>query len=57
MEHQNRTRILLTPRTAVRLLVLLAFVSVAVFTLAFQQTPVLHESLHDLRHAAGFPCH
>jgi len=27
------------------------------YLLALSQYPAVHDALHDLRHAAGFPCH
>lgn len=38
---------------------LLALVLVAVLgaTLLFAQTPMLHDSMHNFRHAAGITCH
>lgn len=28
-----------------------------VFVAGFAQSATMHESAHDVRHAAGFPCH
>ena len=30
---------------------------VVLFCVGFLQTPVIHNGVHDTRHANGFPCH
>ena len=50
----ERTWIRFTP-TQVALT--LAFVAALGFALLFVQEPMVHESLHDFRHAAGIVCH
>lgn len=45
------------PGLVLRMGVVLVFATLALFMLGFQQNPIVHETLHDLRHAAGFPCH
>lgn len=31
--------------------------AVLIFTAGFAQPDALHDAAHDVRHAAGFPCH
>jgi len=47
-------RATLTPAQA---LAALAFGSAIVFALMFVQEPLVHESMHNFRHAAGITCH
>ena len=35
----------------------LAFVAALGFTLLFVQDPMMHDALHNFRHAAGVTCH
>lgn len=44
---------LTTPRVALGL----ALIAVLGFTLLFVQEPLVHDSLHNARHAAGITCH
>ncbi|WP_336002694.1 CbtB domain-containing protein [Halorientalis halophila] len=44
---------LTTPRVALGL----ALVAILGFTLLFVQEPLVHDSLHNARHAAGIVCH
>lgn len=42
---------------AVELLFLIALGALAVYAVGLYQHPAVHEAFHDIRHAAGFPCH
>ncbi|AQL43967.1 cobalamin cluster protein [Halorientalis sp. IM1011] len=44
---------LTTPRVALGL----ALLAILGFTLLFVQEPLVHDSLHNARHAAGITCH
>ena len=35
----------------------LAFAALAGFTLLFAQDPMIHDAMHNFRHAAGVTCH
>lgn len=35
----------------------LGFAALAAYAIGMAQDPIAHEAFHDLRHAAGFPCH
>lgn len=50
----ERARIELSPTKAAVGLALLAAVG---FVLLFSQEPMLHDSMHNFRHAAGITCH
>lgn len=50
----ERVRIELAPVQVVLLLVLVAAVG---YTLLFLQEPLVHDSLHNVRHAMGVTCH
>lgn len=39
------------------ILFLIGFALLAVYVVGLNQYPAAHEAFHDLRHAAGFPCH
>jgi len=43
--------------TAPRVALGLALVAILGFTLVFVQDPLVHDSLHNARHAAGITCH
>jgi len=47
-------RATLTPQEASTLLV---FAAAITFALVVLQEPLVHDSLHDFRHAAGIVCH
>ena len=47
-------RIALTP---MQVAIGLALVSALGFVLLFMQEPLVHDSLHNFRHAAGVTCH
>lgn len=36
---------------------ILGFALLAVYAVGLDQNPIVHQGFHDLRHAAGFPCH
>lgn len=40
-----------------RIMLLLALALIAIYVIGLSQQPAVHEAFHDLRHAAGFPCH
>lgn len=40
-----------------QLAVILAFVAAVGFLLLFVQEPLVHDSIHNFRHAAGITCH
>lgn len=46
-----------TGLTGVHLSVGVALVAALGFTLLFVQDPMMHDSLHNFRHAAGVTCH
>ena len=50
----EQARVELTPT---QLAVGLALVAALGFALLFVQDPMLHDSMHNFRHAAGIPCH
>ncbi|WP_313692843.1 CbtB domain-containing protein [Halorarum halobium] len=50
----ERARIELSP---VQLTAVLGFVAAVGFLLLFVQEPLVHDSMHNLRHAAGITCH
>lgn len=41
----------------VKMFLLLGVGLLLFYLLALSQYPAVHDALHDLRHAAGFPCH
>lgn len=43
--------------TAPRVALGLALVAILGFTIMFVQDPLVHDSLHNARHAAGITCH
>lgn len=57
MSAANATILRFEPGLLFRLVILLTFVAMAIFAVGFEQNMVVHETFHDLRHAAGFPCH
>lgn len=50
----ERARIDLTPTQRVAIVVLVAAIG---FVLLFVQEPLVHDSIHNFRHAAGITCH
>lgn len=46
-----------TQLSATQVAVGLALVTALGFTLLFVQEPMVHDSLHNFRHAAGITCH
>ena len=50
----EQARMELTPA---RVAVGLALVAALGFTLLFVQEPMVHDSMHNFRHAAGITCH
>ncbi|ELZ11696.1 hypothetical protein C479_06562 [Halovivax asiaticus JCM 14624] len=54
---RNRVRIAQETMTPGQLAALLAFGAAIAFALVFVQEPLVHDSLHDFRHAAGITCH
>ena len=50
----EQARMELTPA---RVAVGLALVAALGFTLLFVQEPMMHDSMHNFRHAAGITCH
>ncbi|MCD2201110.1 MULTISPECIES: CbtB domain-containing protein [unclassified Halobacterium] len=50
----EQARMELTPTQAA---VALALIAALGFTLLFVQQPMLHDSMHNFRHAAGVTCH
>lgn len=43
--------------TATQILAGLTFGTAIAFTLLFVQEPLVHDSMHNFRHAAGITCH
>lgn len=43
--------------TTSQILAGLAFGTAIAFTLLFVQEPIVHDSMHNFRHAAGITCH
>lgn len=43
--------------TTAQLLAVFAFVAAMTFALLFLQEPLVHDSMHNFRHAAGVVCH
>ncbi len=39
------------------IMLILGFVLLVVYAIAMSHNPVVHDAFHDVRHAAGFPCH
>jgi len=57
-ENDMKTEVKAIPRTPVLSYVAVAFIGVALMTLAGHvQAATLHDAAHDVRHATGFPCH
>ena len=55
---KNDVKVSAIPRTSVLSYVAVAFIGLAVMTLAGHvQAATLHDAAHDVRHATGFPCH
>ncbi len=54
-----RTRVELARNelTPAQILAGLAFGTAIAFTLLFVQEPLVHDSMHNFRHAAGITCH
>ena len=50
----DRVRLELTP---LQLALVVGVIAAAGFALLFLQEPMLHDSLHDFRHAVGVTCH
>jgi hypothetical protein len=46
-----------TELTPTQLAVGFAFLAALGFTLLFLQEPLVHDSMHNFRHAAGITCH
>jgi cobalt transporter subunit CbtB len=46
-----------TTTTPTQLVAALLLMGAVGFTLLFAQEPVLHDSMHQFRHAAGITCH
>ena len=43
--------------TPTQIAAVLAFGAAIAFTLVFLQEPLVHDSMHNFRHAAGITCH
>lgn len=54
LDRVERARVELTPT---QLAMVLALATAAGFTLLFLQEPMVHDSLHNFRHAMGVTCH
>ena len=55
---KTEVKVATIPRTSVLSYVAVAFIGVALMTLAGHvQAATLHDAAHDVRHATGFPCH
>ncbi len=51
-------RIIAAENTNVVSIALVAFLGISMLLISgFAQSAVLHDAAHDVRHAAGFPCH
>jgi cobalt transporter subunit CbtB len=53
----DRLDVVRTELTAAQIAAGLAFGTAIVFALMFVQEPLVHESMHNFRHAAGITCH
>jgi len=53
----DRLRVARTELTTTQIAAGLAFGTAIVFALMFVQEPLVHESMHNFRHAAGITCH
>lgn len=53
----DRVRIARATLSPPQFAVVAAFVTAIVFTLVVLQEPLVHDSLHDFRHATGIVCH
>ncbi|CCQ35260.1 CbtB family protein [Natronomonas moolapensis 8.8.11] len=53
----DRLDVVRTELTATQIAAGLAFGTAIVFALMFVQEPLVHESMHNFRHAAGITCH
>jgi len=53
----DRVRIVRTTLLPSQFVAVAAFVIAIVFTLVVIQEPLVHDSLHDFRHATGIVCH
>lgn len=40
-----------------KIVLILGFTLLIFYVIAMSHNPVVHDALHDVRHAAGFPCH
>ena len=40
-----------------KLAILMGVALLALYVVGLAQYPAVHEAFHDVRHAAGFPCH
>lgn len=54
LDRVERARVELAPT---QLAMVLALATAAGFTLMFLQEPMVHDSLHNFRHAMGVTCH
>ncbi len=52
----NTARLVISSR-GISIIAALAVGAVLLFGAAFAQPEFIHEAAHDVRHAAGFPCH
>lgn len=53
-----KTQAVARPNSDVMSMVLVAFLGLGVlFVAGFANSTTLHDATHDIRHAAGFPCH
>ncbi|MFO7926165.1 MAG: CbtB domain-containing protein [Halobacteriota archaeon] len=53
----DRLELARTELTPLQIATGLAFGAAIVFTLMFLQEPMVHDSMHNFRHAAGITCH
>lgn len=53
-----KTKAIARPNTDVVSIAFVAFIGLGVlFVAGFANSAALHDATHDIRHAAGFPCH
>ncbi len=58
IEMTTKTKAIARPNTDLLSIALVAFIGLGVlFTAGFANSTALHDATHDVRHAAGFPCH
>lgn len=43
--------------TLTKLLMAITILAAGLYIVGLSQNPAIHEAFHDVRHAAGFPCH